>query len=203
MVNIFELTIGGIPLFLFYTQMFHIIQFIVLPVLGALEHKYLQGAFYFAIGFFPVIVNKLGVIIAYIYLCVLSNLTLCVLYTISLNIDDLDKDLTVTCIIFLCVTSVNSVVFIYGLCQRIRRVVRIRHTDNASRQIRNVRTKLPPALTLYRINTNEGRCTICLDDYSDDNPGDFMMGCGHIFHQRCIESWLKQNKQCPNCRQTL
>ena len=41
-------------------------------------------------------------------------------------------------------------------------------------------------------------CTICLDSVSN-TP----LPCGHIFHNKCIETWKQKSNTCPNCRVTL
>jgi len=45
------------------------------------------------------------------------------------------------------------------------------------------------------------RCCICL--------GDFIKGecvreldCNHLFHKECVDTWLKQNRKCPLCKQS-
>ena len=42
-------------------------------------------------------------------------------------------------------------------------------------------------------------CSICIDEYK---IGDTIrqLKCSHTFHQECIDSWLKNNNICPNCR---
>lgn len=56
------------------------------------------------------------------------------------------------------------------------------------------------------------RCSICLDDLicNDDdemtiNNNMLMMPCNHLFHNRCIISWLttKNASTCPLCRNTI
>ena len=39
-------------------------------------------------------------------------------------------------------------------------------------------------------------CSITNFDYNKFNVGI----CGHIYHKKCIELWLKNNTKCPNCR---
>lgn len=41
-------------------------------------------------------------------------------------------------------------------------------------------------------------CAVCLCDYCD---GDLLrrLPCGHHFHQRCADKWLRRNKRCPLC----
>ncbi|KAL8210589.1 hypothetical protein R6Q57_005026 [Mikania cordata] len=49
------------------------------------------------------------------------------------------------------------------------------------------------------VNGGSG-CSICLADY---NPADFIRllpECGHLFHCKCIDTWLKVHPTCPVCR---
>lgn len=40
-------------------------------------------------------------------------------------------------------------------------------------------------------------CSICLEK----NEGSIIkLNCGHIFHRECIELWIKNKSNCPNCR---
>tara|TARA_B100000900_G_C20326326_1_gene612306 strand:+ start:126 stop:533 length:408 start_codon:yes stop_codon:yes gene_type:complete len=50
-------------------------------------------------------------------------------------------------------------------------------------------------------NIENKECSICLEEFSK-NVGYRVLGCGHIFHKRCIDKWLyKDNKlKCPLCR---
>eukprot|EP00747_Dinoflagellata_sp_TGD_P166537 gnl/TRDRNA2_/TRDRNA2_189460_c0_seq1.p1 gnl/TRDRNA2_/TRDRNA2_189460_c0~~gnl/TRDRNA2_/TRDRNA2_189460_c0_seq1.p1 ORF type:complete len:334 (+),score=55.63 gnl/TRDRNA2_/TRDRNA2_189460_c0_seq1:102-1103(+) len=44
----------------------------------------------------------------------------------------------------------------------------------------------------------EMSCAVCLAEYVD---GDEMrhLPCGHYFHRRCADQWLKRSKRCPLC----
>ena len=43
-------------------------------------------------------------------------------------------------------------------------------------------------------------CPICISGYQ---PGEFKrtLQCGHTFHKKCVDRWIKHQKQCPICRQ--
>lgn len=43
-----------------------------------------------------------------------------------------------------------------------------------------------------------GVCTICLEDACN-----VPLECGHVFHKKCINTWLEENDTCPNCRMEL
>lgn len=45
----------------------------------------------------------------------------------------------------------------------------------------------------------QSKCTICLDEFGD---GDDVktLPCLHIYHQRCIEQWLRTDNSCPVCK---
>ena len=47
-------------------------------------------------------------------------------------------------------------------------------------------------------NENEGKCYICLSDYSSRKK---RIQCGHVFCKGCIEEWNRFNFNCPVCRQ--
>ena len=44
-------------------------------------------------------------------------------------------------------------------------------------------------------------CIICLDKLSEKPIK--TTSCMHIFHEECIDNWIKNNTSCPICRNTL
>ena len=58
-------------------------------------------------------------------------------------------------------------------------------------------------------------CSICLEEIEEIEPGENTylvenitkkyknaksLNCGHIYHKKCIDSWIKKNPSCPYCR---
>lgn len=43
-------------------------------------------------------------------------------------------------------------------------------------------------------------CSICLVDYKDNDKLRLLPDCRHIFHVKCIDTWLRLHPTCPNCR---
>lgn len=56
------------------------------------------------------------------------------------------------------------------------------------------------ARELMRPETMTTQCPICLGDEAEDA---FRLPCGHAFHAKCIDPWLKHNDVCPLCRDSL
>ncbi|KAH7544145.1 hypothetical protein ACOSQ2_031104 [Xanthoceras sorbifolium] len=48
-----------------------------------------------------------------------------------------------------------------------------------------------------------GDCSICLDDYNDGDLCKLFPVCNHMFHLKCIDSWLNNHLTCPVCRKRL
>ncbi|KAK7278583.1 hypothetical protein RJT34_23615 [Clitoria ternatea] len=46
-------------------------------------------------------------------------------------------------------------------------------------------------------------CCICLMDYKESDLLRVLPGCGHFFHAKCVDPWLRMNFTCPVCRRTL
>ncbi|KAF7852122.1 hypothetical protein BT93_L0518 [Corymbia citriodora subsp. variegata] len=43
-------------------------------------------------------------------------------------------------------------------------------------------------------------CSICLSEYRETDVLRLLPGCGHYFHSKCVDPWLRMNPSCPNCR---
>lgn len=52
-------------------------------------------------------------------------------------------------------------------------------------------------------NLDEGeKCAICLGDYEEDEEVK-TLPCTHMFHTECVDRWLKVNRTCPFCKQSI
>ncbi|KAK3407970.1 hypothetical protein EUGRSUZ_J00298 [Eucalyptus grandis] len=43
-------------------------------------------------------------------------------------------------------------------------------------------------------------CSICLLEYKERDVMRLLPDCGHYFHSKCVDPWLRTNPSCPNCR---
>ncbi len=48
--------------------------------------------------------------------------------------------------------------------------------------------------------TSEEECYICFEKYKEREMKRKLPKCGHYFHKKCIDKWLKSKSSCPNCR---
>lgn len=59
-------------------------------------------------------------------------------------------------------------------------------------------------IEVLEVQDNQGLddCTVCIEPFT---AGDCArrLACGHAFHQRCIDPWLRRNPNCPNCKRNL
>lgn len=46
-------------------------------------------------------------------------------------------------------------------------------------------------------------CIICREEMEATTDGPKKLGCGHIFHMRCLKSWLERQQACPTCRKPV
>lgn len=43
-------------------------------------------------------------------------------------------------------------------------------------------------------------CSVCLNEFREDESLRLLPKCNHAFHVRCIDTWLKSHTNCPLCR---
>ncbi|XP_030451209.1 RING-H2 finger protein ATL67-like [Syzygium oleosum] len=47
-----------------------------------------------------------------------------------------------------------------------------------------------------------GSCPICLGEYKESDVLRLLPVCGHFFHVRCVDPWLRLHATCPVCRKS-
>ncbi|XP_023544988.1 RING-H2 finger protein ATL70-like [Cucurbita pepo subsp. pepo] len=53
---------------------------------------------------------------------------------------------------------------------------------------------------LLKNDSSASCCSICLADYKNSNVLRALPDCGHLFHLKCIDPWLRLHPTCPVCR---
>ena len=56
-----------------------------------------------------------------------------------------------------------------------------------------------PDATEEELNEGDRTCIICRDEMQSAKK----LSCGHMFHSRCLQNWLKRQLSCPTCRATI
>ena len=66
----------------------------------------------------------------------------------------------------------------------------------------NLHERFPDATT-EELTALDDSCIICRDDMTVDGVGGAVpkkLPCGHIFHLRCLRTWMERQQACPTCR---
>jgi E3 ubiquitin-protein ligase synoviolin len=88
--------------------------------------------------------------------------------------------------------------------QRCRDLVRYRQATA------NMQERYPTA-TQEELDATDGVCIVCREEMhlgTNDQPLSIpetpkKLPCGHIFHFRCLRSWLERQQSCPTCRRSV
>lgn len=55
-----------------------------------------------------------------------------------------------------------------------------------------------------KLISHDSNCAICLDTLDGKERISLIRVCGHMFHEKCLESWtVRDNTTCPYCRQEI
>ncbi|OVA17127.1 zinc finger protein [Macleaya cordata] len=54
----------------------------------------------------------------------------------------------------------------------------------------------------HKDTTTASCCSICLADYKSTDTLRLLPDCGHLFHLKCVDPWLRLHPTCPVCRTT-
>lgn len=53
---------------------------------------------------------------------------------------------------------------------------------------------------LHKTDSTASCCSICLADYKVSDMIRLLPDCGHLFHRKCVDPWLRLHPTCPVCR---
>lgn len=56
---------------------------------------------------------------------------------------------------------------------------------------------------LQKTSSATSCCSICLADYRQTDVLQLLPDCGHLFHLKCVNPWLRLHPSCPLCRKSL
>jgi len=87
----------------------------------------------------------------------------------------------------------------------------LQNLDHNNVNINSNRTKFDPSLLGNRVKSirfkkdsmgiiKNDECCICLNGFNETDNGLKILKCGHLYHGKCINEWLKRDMRCPTCR---
>ena len=77
------------------------------------------------------------------------------------------------------------------------------HSNITIIQRKTIEQKPPKIIKMTKVipqTLEKQTCSICLEPLNNDIVQ--CCSCGHCFHAKCIQKWLKKHDTCPNCRQS-
>lgn len=60
------------------------------------------------------------------------------------------------------------------------------------------KNEVKPSIQTIHVEKVVGECPICFHDIITQK-NIMALPCGHLFHEKCITSWIKINRVCPIC----
>ncbi|KAJ7979532.1 RING-H2 finger protein ATL56 [Quillaja saponaria] len=82
---------------------------------------------------------------------------------------------------------------------RLRRGTQLAETSSNRFSPHDVK-KLPQFRFVKGSEPESDRCVVCLDGLRNNQWCRKLVGCGHVFHRRCVDTWLIKTAACPICR---
>ena len=71
------------------------------------------------------------------------------------------------------------------------------------RDDKHINEKLGSVGIMKDVNGVDIQCSICLESITSGTIVRVLPECKHIFHPKCINTWIKINANCPTCRKKI
>lgn len=82
-------------------------------------------------------------------------------------------------------------------------VIRINDIVKYRQATADMDRKYPKATEQELADAVDRVCIICREEMVVEADGPRRLPCGHIFHMRCLRSWLERQQACPTCRKSV
>ncbi|CAN7028512.1 unnamed protein product [Brassica oleracea var. botrytis] len=106
--------------------------------------------------------------------------------------------------LFLLLLSIASLLLLPFLISSLHRHLRRRRRNRRhvfSDGLSSRFVKKLPEFKFYEPTTRYGSdCVVCLDGFRQGQWCRNLPGCGHVFHRKCVDTWLLKAATCPVCR---
>ncbi|CAK7344676.1 unnamed protein product, partial [Dovyalis caffra] len=86
-----------------------------------------------------------------------------------------------------------------------------RHSTPSSISLHGLSLKDLKKLSRFRFSTktrpemgaDQTSCVVCLEEIKQGQWCRNLVGCGHVFHRKCVDAWLVKVSACPICRRQV
>lgn len=68
----------------------------------------------------------------------------------------------------------------------------------SAEQLRTIHSVL-----IHTDSSSSPQCSICQEDFHQNDPALCLPHCQHVFHGECLGPWLTDHSLCPNCRRSV
>ncbi|RWR79315.1 hypothetical protein CKAN_00788500 [Cinnamomum micranthum f. kanehirae] len=116
--------------------------------------------------------------------------------------------------IIITISLLGSAFMVISLCTIVARLSSNRnstiHEDHVRGDVRRMglEESVIESITVCKYKRGGGlfegtECSICLNEFREDENLRLLPNCIHAFHLPCIDTWLKSNVNCPLCRMNV
>jgi hypothetical protein len=102
--------------------------------------------------------------------------------------------------------AITILIFLSFLCIILLLLYRTEIVKALDEIFYNKDTDVEVFLTKVFVNKDFNECSICLDEFSEENDDVYKINCPcneQFYHKSCITNWLEKNCSCPICRKVL
>ncbi|CAA7022191.1 unnamed protein product [Microthlaspi erraticum] len=109
--------------------------------------------------------------------------------------------------IFLLLIGIASVLILPLLLSSLHRHHRRRRRNRRHESSGGLSSRFVKKLPQFKFSEPTTRygsdCVVCLDGLRQGQWCRMLPGCGHVFHRKCVDSWLLKAPTCPICRASV
>ncbi|ESQ50577.1 hypothetical protein EUTSA_v10022879mg [Eutrema salsugineum] len=103
--------------------------------------------------------------------------------------------------LFLLLIGIASVLLLPLLLSSLHRHLRRRRRNRRHESSDGFSSRVVKKLPQFKFSEpTTSDCVVCLDGFRQGQWCRNLPGCGHVFHRKCVDSWLLKAATCPICR---
>ncbi|KAH7669596.1 Zinc finger RING/FYVE/PHD-type protein [Dioscorea alata] len=104
-------------------------------------------------------------------------------------------------IITTAILLVSYYLYVVKCCRRRREMIgRWRESPCMNQGLTEQAIQAIPIIQFRADRSSFHECSVCLNEFQEDERLKILPHCFHVFHMDCIDTWLQSNSNCPVCR---